>query len=283
MRLRLSLLYGALFVASGAVLLVITNLLVRHATGNFLFIQSTGSDGSTAGVISGDGPKGLANGPALVTGPASKAAQQVQQLIAQAHHQHARDAHQLLVQSLIALAIMTVVSVGLGWLVAGRALRPLRTITTAARNISANNLHQRLALSGPDDELKELGDTFDALIARLERSFQSQRQFVANASHELRTPLTLQHALLEAALLDPDATSAGLASSRLHAHLRPTRSRSGSSQRSSHSRAANVGSVIANRSTCRPSTTEVLAGREADFARRGLTSVGQPRSCADNG
>src|SRR6185437_11004665 len=208
-RLRLSLMYGALFVVSGTALLVITNLLVRHATGNFLFVQSTTPDGSTAGVISGSRPKSLPNAPTLIGGAPSRAAQQVQQLVAQARHQHASDAHQLLVQSLIALAIMTIVSIGLGWLVAGRALRPLRTITTAARNVSANNLHQRLALSGPDDELKELGDTFDALIARLDRSFQSQRQFVANASHELRTPLTLQHALLEAALLDPDQTSSG--------------------------------------------------------------------------
>lgn len=268
-RLRLSLMYGALFVVSGAALLVITNLLVRHATGNFLFVQSTAPDGSTAGVISGSGPKGLPNAPTLIGGAPSNAAQQVQQLVAQAHHQHASDAHQLLVQSLIALAIMTIVSIGLGWLVAGRALRPLRTITTAARNISANNLHQRLALSGPDDELKELGDTFDALIARLDRSFQSQRQFVANASHELRTPLTLQHALLEAALLDPDETSGGwratgeraLAANQeqerlIAALLTLARSERGLSDRESF----DLSDV----------TTGVLAGRETDFDRRGL-------------
>jgi signal transduction histidine kinase len=268
-RLRLSLLYGALFVASGAVLLVITNLLVRHATGNFLFVQSTGSDGSTAGIISGDGPKGLPNAPTLIGGAPSQAAQQVQQLVAQAHHQHASEVHQLLVQSLIALAIMAVVSIGLGWLVAGRALRPLRTITTAARNISASNLHQRLALAGPDDELKELGDTFDELIARLDRSFQSQRQFVANASHELRTPLTLQHALLEAALLDPEQTLQGwrgagsraLAANQeqerlIAALLTLARSERGLSHREPFDL-----SVV---------TTAVLAGREADFDQRGL-------------
>jgi len=85
-------------------------------------------------------------------------------------------------------------------------LRPLRTITSAARDISATNLHQRLALGGPDDEFKELGDTFDGLLGRLEQSFQSQRQFVANASHELRTPLARLKTLAQVALSDPDAS-----------------------------------------------------------------------------
>ncbi len=98
---------------------------------------------------------------------------------------------------------MTVASVGLGWLVAGRALRPLRAITGAARSISASSLHSRLALTGPDDELKELGDTFDGLLARLEAAFTAQRQFAANASHELRTPLARQRTLIEVALADP--------------------------------------------------------------------------------
>jgi signal transduction histidine kinase len=103
-----------------------------------------------------------------------------------------------------------VLSVALGWLVAGRVLRPLRTITATARNISATNLHERLALNGPDDELKELGDTFDDLLARLEQFIQSQRQFVANASHELRTPLALQRTLIQLALTDPDANMESL-------------------------------------------------------------------------
>jgi signal transduction histidine kinase len=105
---------------------------------------------------------------------------------------------------------MAVLSIGLGWFVAGRALRPLRTITATARDISAANLHERLALAGPDDELKELGDTFDALLERLEASFQAQRRFVANASHELRTPLARQRALVQVALADPDATTHSL-------------------------------------------------------------------------
>jgi signal transduction histidine kinase len=124
--------------------------------------------------------------------------------------QRAAELRQLLAESGVALAIMSVASIGLGWLVAGRALRPLRTITTAARSISANNLHARLALDGPDDEVTELGKTFDNLLARLEGAFAAQRQFVANASHELRTPLARQRTLLEVALADPDSSAAAL-------------------------------------------------------------------------
>jgi signal transduction histidine kinase len=117
---------------------------------------------------------------------------------------------QLLIESGVALGIMAVVSVGLGWLMAGRVLSPLRTITAAARRISARSLHQRIGMTGPDDELKELGDTFDQLLGRLDASFGAQRQFVANASHELRTPLARQRTLLEVALRDKQATCASL-------------------------------------------------------------------------
>ena len=129
--------------------------------------------------------------------------EQVQELASQ---QHAAQMRELLVQSGIALGVMAVVSMMLGWIVAGLVLRPLRTITATARGISATNLHQRLALEGPDDELKELGDTFDGLLERLEASFRAQRQFVANASHELRTPLARQRTLAQVALADPDAS-----------------------------------------------------------------------------
>jgi signal transduction histidine kinase len=117
---------------------------------------------------------------------------------------------ELLIVSGVALGIMAVASVGLGWLMAGRVLSPLRTITATARRISARNLHQRIAMTGPDDELKELGDTFDQLLGRLDASFRAQRQFVAHASHELRTPLARQRTLLEVALRDRQATSASL-------------------------------------------------------------------------
>jgi hypothetical protein len=117
--------------------------------------------------------------------------------------QHSFDLHQLLIVSGLALVIMAVPAIVAGWLVAGRLLRPLRAMATAARNISATNLHERLDLSGPDDELKQLADTFDDLLGRLDRSFRSQRQFVANASHELRTPHATMRVWLDVALAKP--------------------------------------------------------------------------------
>jgi signal transduction histidine kinase len=196
-RLRLTALYGALFAASGAVLLAITYLLVR-STG-YLVLFRDGTPGrpevSSAGGNLGTGDQ--------IPQPLRGLAQQLRD---QAARQHAADLQQLLVQSGIALAIMVVISVALGWLVAGRALRPLRTITATTREISARNLHQRLAVAGPRDELKDLADTVDGLLGRLETAFNAQKRFVANAAHELRTPLTLERALLEETLTDPDAT-----------------------------------------------------------------------------
>jgi signal transduction histidine kinase len=121
--------------------------------------------------------------------------------------QIALDRQQLMVVAGIALAVIAVAAAAIGWLIAGRVLRPLRTITGAARRISASSLHERLALDGPDDELKELADTLDGLFARLEASFDAQRRFAANASHELRTPLTRERALLQVTLADPAATA----------------------------------------------------------------------------
>jgi signal transduction histidine kinase len=120
--------------------------------------------------------------------------------------------HRLLTASALGLAVMVVLALVLGWLVAGRFLRPLRTITATARDISASNLHRRLDLGGRDDEFTELGATLDDLFERLEAAFASQRRFVANASHELRTPLTAERTLLQVALADPDATAETLRS-----------------------------------------------------------------------
>jgi signal transduction histidine kinase len=187
-RLRLTLLYGCLFLASGAVLLAITYVLVDN--------RLSGPLRSTGGSL----PHNASSG--IVTAPSSaRNSFQAQQ---------AADLHQLLIQSSIALAIMAVVSVGLGWLVAGRTLRPLRAMTVTTRRISEHNLHERLALPGPDDELTNLGDTIDGLLARLETAFDSQRRFVANASHELRTPLMLTQTLLQVALADPAITLGSL-------------------------------------------------------------------------
>jgi len=116
------------------------------------------------------------------------------------------DAGDFLIASCIVLVALVAASVLTGWLVAGRVLRPLRVMTAATRQISERNLHERLALVGPDDELKNLGDTIDSLLARLESAFDSQRRFIASASHELRTPIMLSQTLLQVALADPGIT-----------------------------------------------------------------------------
>ena len=207
-RLRLTLVYGGLFLCSAAALLAITYVLVHHQyTGNFFIssgrhavvavrtppaknVQVLPNVKDLLGVPIG--PKALATDPKIV--------------LAAAQGQSDAALHKLFVDSAIALAVMAVFSLWLGWIIAGRALRPLRVITETTREISASNLHRRLALEGPDDELKQLGTTVDGLLARLETSFEAQQQFVANASHELRTPLTLERTLLELALSDPNAS-----------------------------------------------------------------------------
>lgn len=186
-RLRLTFLYGGLFLACGAALLSVTYLLVSRST------EVRRLDAFQGRPV-GDPPPPIMRRE-LVRLTENAAGRQQQAVM-----------DQLLVQSGIALALMTVISIGLGWLVAGRILRPLRTITTTAREISATSLHQRLALDSPDDELKELGDTIDQLLTRLEASFKAQRQFVANASHELRTPLARQRTVGQVALADPEAS-----------------------------------------------------------------------------
>ena len=114
--------------------------------------------------------------------------------------------HRLLFESIFALVAIGVVAIVVGYVVAGRALAPLQRVTATARRLSESTLHQRIALEGPEDEIKELADTFDAMLERLARAFDSQRRFVANASHELRTPLTINRTLLEVALADPQAS-----------------------------------------------------------------------------
>jgi signal transduction histidine kinase len=169
-RVRLAVLFFAVFLASSAALLAVTVAVWL---------------GRTGGMHTARAPAGSLLHPAIgIT-------------------QHSSDRNQLLIASGIALGIMGGVSLALGWLVAGRFLRPLRTITATTREISATNLHERLDLAGPDDELKELGDTFDELLARLERSFAFERQFVTNTSHELRTPLAGMRTSLEVAMTKP--------------------------------------------------------------------------------
>jgi signal transduction histidine kinase len=182
-RLRLTAMYGVLFFVCGALLLALVGGVVVNRA-------------STVSPAPGPGPT-----PVL-----SRAQIQIQQLQARlaAQGSHPSLPHQLFIASLIALGVMTVAALALGWIMAGRALRPVREMTAAAQRISEQNLHERLALTGPDDELKDLGDTMDGLLARLEGAFAAQRRFVANASHELRTPLTTMRASLDVALAKPD-------------------------------------------------------------------------------
>jgi signal transduction histidine kinase len=214
-RLRLTLLYGLVFVACGAALLTVMYLLVAHQYTQQFFVQKRG--GAITYKVGPVPDKSIVGGlaippkilfPGIVVTQVAKPTKA--EIFAQASAQSDAALHQLLIDCVFALAFMAVVSIWLGWLVAGRALRPLRTITNAAREISASDLHRRLALKGPNDELTELGTTFDGLLARLEASFEAQRRFVANASHELRTPLTLERALIEVALAEPNASADSL-------------------------------------------------------------------------
>jgi signal transduction histidine kinase len=202
-RLRLTVLYGAAFLGCGAAVLGLT----------YLFYGGTVH---VAGVNVGPHFHQVLTAPAadvhregsydVITIPVT--AQQAKAAARQAGlGQLATERQQLLIASAIALAVFVVAAAALGWLLAGRVLRPLSTITAAARRISASRLHERLALHGPDDELKELADTLDGLFARLEASFDAQRRFAANASHELRTPLTRERTLLQVTLADPAATT----------------------------------------------------------------------------
>jgi signal transduction histidine kinase len=225
-RWRLTLLYGGLFLVSGVALLAITYTLVDNAAvfpqgPRWAFIDR-GRGPVTA--IFGRPPKLSVDSSATLHANVQaqagvrKVPPPIQRLLGTPDGQRAlgevvgtqrvADLHQLIIESAIALALMALISTALGWVVAGRALRPLRTMTTTTQEISEANLNRRLAMDGPPDELRQLADTIDGLLGRLEGAFDAQRRFVANASHELRTPLTAVRALLEMVLSDPTATVA---------------------------------------------------------------------------
>ena len=201
-RLRLTILYSGLFLLSGTCVMVIVYLL---ASGGPAVTVTPARGGGATIAVARPAPQGQvpqAPGAPLVgrrdLGSLIKHGVAVQR--------HA-DLARLLEAFWFVLAISAIPSAVLGWFAAGRVLRPLRAITTKARTISAGNLHERLALTGPADEFKQLGDTLDGLLGRLEASFEAQRRFVANASHELRTPLTVERTLLQVALADPTTTA----------------------------------------------------------------------------
>jgi signal transduction histidine kinase len=187
MRLRLTLVYGGLLLVAGIVLLGVTYVLIsqRLPTGDVAIRAEVGALPPDAG------------SPTVIRRYALE---------------EARDStlQTILTQGGIALAVISAVAIALGWLIAGRVLQPLHRITDTARRIAyapaGGGLHERIALAGPNDEIKQLADTFDQMLARLDQSFDGQRRFIANASHELRTPLTLNRTLLEVALSPPSVS-----------------------------------------------------------------------------
>jgi signal transduction histidine kinase len=210
-RLQLTLLYGALFLVAGAGLLALNYALFRsHFTLPFQ-VRTEAPPADPSGLLV-DRAAGRVvvfitpSGEKLVAaaGQPAASAEGVRKDLVQAA------LNQILAQSGVALGLMALVSVGLGWVVAGRVLRPLQAITATARRLEGSTLHERINLQGPQDELKELADTFDQMLGRLDTAFESQRRFVANASHELRTPLAIARTEVDVALADPDASPAEL-------------------------------------------------------------------------
>jgi signal transduction histidine kinase len=202
---RLTLVYGGLFLLGGIVLLAVTYALVSHELpGVALSTKGNGPDSGISGpVIAGSSPGGT---PPAVLGADDAAT--ANSLVMGAR---TSTLHTVLTQGGIALAIVAAIAAGFGWLIAGRLLQPLHRMTSTARRIAQapdadRGLHERIALEGPEDEIKELADTFDVMLERLDQSFESQRRFIANASHELRTPLTLNRTLLEVTLEPPEVT-----------------------------------------------------------------------------
>lgn len=185
-RRRYTALYGALFLLSGAVLLAITYVVSLGDTTGTEPVDGTGAQQTTL----------------------AQARERIGELESQLSQVRVDQADRLLIASAIALAVMGVASIVLGHLVAGRVLRPLRTMTAATRRITADSLDERLAMSGPADEVTDLADTIDELLERLEDSFTAQRRFVANAAHELRTPLATMRASLDVAVAKPEPAPA---------------------------------------------------------------------------
>ena len=182
-RLRLTLAYAGLFIVSGALLLGVTFVLATQLTSSASSTAAAGAPGAAgrSPVQINQGQKGVETGISFSAALAGAE---------------------------IGLVIMATASLASGWVVAGRVLRPLRTMTATTRQISEHNLHERLAMRGPDDELKDLADTIDGLLARLEASFSAQRRFVANASHELRTPLAMIRTSVDVATAKPQPVPA---------------------------------------------------------------------------
>jgi signal transduction histidine kinase len=211
-RLKLTLLYGGVFLLARAGLLAVNYALVRSQLNLPFKTRIEGPESARRQLpdVLRQGPLGVVvrvspDGEQLVASADTPAALEAarRELATIRRKLETAALNQLLAQSGIALALMAVVSIGLGWLVAGRVLRPLSAITATARRLEGSTLHERINLQGPQDELKELADTFDQMLGRLDAAFETQRRFVANASHELRTPLAIARTEVDVALADP--------------------------------------------------------------------------------
>ncbi|WP_242614130.1 sensor histidine kinase [Actinomadura roseirufa] len=188
-RTRLTLVYGSLFLVMSAVLVAVTYLLTVRTMEQRLSIRTGAAPGTVADL------RKLGT-PDVVNRLMALKAESDRQLA----HQKEDMLRQLLQSSLVTMLVLGVLAVVIGYVVAGRMLRPLHTVTATARRLSESTLHERIALEGPQDEIKDLADTFDRMLDRLDKAFDAQRRFVANASHELRTPLTINRTVLEVAL-----------------------------------------------------------------------------------
>lgn len=191
-RIRLTLLYGGMFLIAGILLLSIIYLLAAQAL-------NVGSD-LPFKIVSGQVASDACNFP---SSPSAGELNNAMNACVNEQRQHALD--NLLSRSLLALLGLAVIAFAFGYAMAGRVLAPLGRITRTARRVAGTDLSRRIELDGPDDELKELSDTFDEMLDRLERAFTAQQRFVGNASHELRTPLAINRTLLEVQLSDPAA------------------------------------------------------------------------------
>ncbi|MFD9905143.1 sensor histidine kinase [Streptomyces sp. NPDC059063] len=196
-RIRLTLLYGGMFLIAGILLLSIIYLLAAQAlnTGNEPLYK----------IVSGREIKVTSDNCSRASAGNLTLSQFNSAISVCTDHQRQAALDNLLSRSLLALLGLAVIAFAFGYAMAGRVLSPLGRITRTARRVAGTDLTRRIELDGPDDELKELSDTFDEMLDRLERAFTAQQRFVANASHELRTPLAINRTLLEVQLSDPQA------------------------------------------------------------------------------
>ena len=219
-RLRLTAWYASIFLLLGTALLAISYVIVSRNTTNFPIrvTQKLAAEGAVSIAAVPVGTNGVPTTKVFVppgtplAGPDSALLARVEKARRNAEGKVGGDVRrETMIEFALALGGTTLISVLAGWLVAGRALRPVGRITATARKVAAEgDLGERIALDGPADELRELADTFDAMLERLDRTFASQRNFVANASHELRTPLAIIRAELDERLDDPGVTTAQL-------------------------------------------------------------------------